>query len=311
MQNGKRSFKDFIGNEKAIERIRLLVGNKNKVPHMLFLGFSGHGKSAMSRIVADELDRHFCYINCVAIKSPLAFREAVMHPDNTAKGAIIMLDEAHTLPKAIQDNMLSMLEWPAVLVTCYKNQLMRDTLQQNITFVLATNYAGNIDEALHSRLEQINFQEYSSKEKSIIAIKYLIDCGQKVDNIDAAAIHEIAIRARSPREVKKSCDNMVRYINQRGQSLISLEVVEEVFKILDVDGNGLLQNDRILLGKLNGAGHVGVETLAAMLHLSKKELETKIEPYLLRKGLINRTSSGRAITSDGIRALRGERVIHD
>lgn len=147
MNNGKKTFKDFIGNEKAIERIKLLIGNKNSVPHMLFLGFSGHGKTLMASILADELDRNYCYINCVSIKNPLAFREAVMHPDNTTKGSIILLDEAHTLPKQIQDNMLSMLEHPSVLVTCYKNQLMRDYLQSNITFVLATNYAGNIDEA--------------------------------------------------------------------------------------------------------------------------------------------------------------------
>jgi Holliday junction DNA helicase RuvB len=48
---------------------------------------------------------------------------------------------------------------------------------------------------------------------------------------------------------------------------------------------------------------VGVETLSAALSESRDSLEDVIEPYLLQKGLIQRTPRGRMLARDAWRHL--------
>jgi Holliday junction DNA helicase RuvB len=67
---------------------------------------------------------------------------------------------------------------------------------------------------------------------------------------------------------------------------------------LGVDHLGLDNADRRylrLIAESYGGGPVGVETLSAALSESRDSLEDVIEPYLLQKGLIQRTPRGRML----------------
>ena len=48
----------------------------------------------------------------------------------------------------------------------------------------------------------------------------------------------------------------------------------------------------------HNGGPVGIETFAAALSEEKDTLEDIVEPYLLQKALIQRTSRGRTVTED-------------
>ena len=52
-----------------------------------------------------------------------------------------------------------------------------------------------------------------------------------------------------------------------------------------------------------GGGPVGVETLAAALSEPRDAIEEIIEPFLIQKGLLQRTPRGRLITSHAFRHL--------
>ena len=71
---------------------------------------------------------------------------------------------------------------------------------------------------------------------------------------------------------------------------------------LGVDGLGLDTADRRYLSVIAenySGGPVGVETLSAALSESRVALEEVIEPYLLQKGLIQRTPRGRMLARRG------------
>lgn len=307
------TFDDFVGNKQAVEKIRLMSDdaskNSTKLPHMAFLGSAGNGKTTMARIVADYIKRRFVYINSVAVKDALVFRGLITHPDNMRYGAVIVLDECHRLPGSVQDHLLSVLEQPAELVTVHKGVPVRDKLPDHISFIFATTHAGYIRDALLSRLEQIEFHEYTTQEKQIIAAKYLNRAhGIKGAQMDVQAILDIGRRARSGRHVVRVCDNIIRYMRAGNLDKITQEVVAEVFRILGIDLNGLTARDKILLGYLADNGRCGIDTLEAYLNTPKRDIREKIEPYLLRAGLIERQSNGRAITPRGLKALKGESI---
>jgi Holliday junction DNA helicase RuvB len=307
------TFDDFVGNKQAVAKIHLMADdaskNSTKLPHMAFLGPAGNGKTTMARIVSDYIKRRFVYINSVAVKDALVFRGLITHPDNMKHGSVIVLDECHRLPGSVQDHLLSVLESPAELVTVHKGVPVRDKLPDHISFIFATTHAGYIRDALLSRLEQVEFHEYTTEEKQIIAAKYLHRTyGIKGTQMEPAAIIEIGRRARSGRHVVRVCDNIIRFLRANNLESISKEVVTEVFRILGIDLNGLTARDKILLGYLAENGRCGIDTLEAYLNTPKRDIREKIEPYLLRAGLIERQSNGRAITPRGMKALKGDAV---
>lgn len=303
-------FDDFVGQAQAINPLRLYVKAAKagiKLPHVGCFGPPGNGKTTLASIVARETNREYVYVNSVVVKRPTLLRGLITHPTNLAKGAIVLLDECHRLVPSIQDNMLSALEDPAILVTEEKGEIIRDRLPDNISFFLCTTHQGLIRDALLSRLDTIEVYEPTTEEKQEIALRYFFRA-YKIgkDRIDLDAIIDIGRRSRSARHVVRTCDNVMRSI-EPGQA-ITAKLVEDVYVRLGIDVNGLTKRDRDLLSYLSIKGYAGLETLEAILNTPKKDIKDKVEPFLLRRNLLTRHATGRVITERGRAALRNERV---
>jgi Holliday junction DNA helicase RuvB len=85
------------------------------------------------------------------------------------------------------------------------------------------------------------------------------------------------------------------------------EVVSQAaLKLYDIDELGLDRIDRsildVLVNKFAGRP-VGLGTLAVAIGEERDTIEEVVEPYLIRLGLINRTSRGRQATDAAARHL--------
>jgi Holliday junction DNA helicase RuvB len=84
----------------------------------------------------------------------------------------------------------------------------------------------------------------------------------------------------------------------------TLEALEAAFRLKGIDANGLTNTDRDYLGCLaQNDDAVGLETVAAMLGESTETIQESVEPFLLRRGLIQRTARGRLVTDKGRQVL--------
>jgi Holliday junction DNA helicase RuvB len=306
----KLNYEDFVGNEAAVKTVRLLTDraigdNSCRIPDIAFLGPSGHGKNTLARIVANALDRQFIEINSTVIRDPFQFRSLMVNGDFNSTGVIIHLDECHQLPRKIQDNLLSALEEPRKLHTASKDQVFTDSLVENMSFIFSTTHAGALRKALRSRLEHVEFLEYSMKELLQMAVKYLVRAhGMKREQLDASAVAEIARRARSGRQVVKFCDNIVRYMESINQTTLDRSAIDGTFDILGVDKFGLTRVDRKMLTYLaEYNSYVGLDTLEAVMNMTKKDIRVNLEPFLLQRGFIIRKPAGRLITTKGKKAV--------
>jgi Holliday junction DNA helicase RuvB len=97
------------------------------------------------------------------------------------------------------------------------------------------------------------------------------------------------------------------------QGHISLRVVQEGLKRLEIDSLGLERYDReilkIIIERYNG-GPVGAETLAISVGEAVDTLEDYYEPYLIQAGLLQRTPRGRMVTPFAYEHLNLERKQH-
>jgi Holliday junction DNA helicase RuvB len=83
-----------------------------------------------------------------------------------------------------------------------------------------------------------------------------------------------------------------------GDGRITQAIADHALTRLGVDHLGLDNADRRylrLIAENYLGGPVGIETLSAALSESRDALEEVIEPYLLQKGLIQRTPRGRML----------------
>jgi len=313
MSKRTMKFKDFVGNETALEKLDLLIhearnNDTARIPDFAFLGASGLGKSTLSRIVANELGRHCLEINSTAIRDPYVFRQKVIDAYTTHhNGVIVLLDECHSLPRKIQDNLLTSTEHPRVLQTAGKDIIHTDSLPDNCSFIFSTTHSGLIQKALLTRLEVIELFPYSLSEQFKMAVNYLTnEVGLSEQELNKDSLKEVAKRARNGRQVVKFCDSLVRYKSKHNLSSINKDMTIKCFKILGVDSNGLTEVDRMFLKKLSkSTGSMGLDTLEAILPCTKKEIKERIEPFLLRRNMIIRTKAGRVLTDKGRLALNG------
>ena len=85
----------------------------------------------------------------------------------------------------------------------------------------------------------------------------------------------------------------------RADGVVTLDVACAALNLYEVDAEGLDRLDRAVLGALLrkfGGGPVGLSTLAVAVGEEQDTIEDVYEPYLLQRGLIERTPRGRAAT---------------
>ena len=111
---------------------------------------------------------------------------------------------------------------------------------------------------------------------------------------------EIAQRARgTPRIAGRLLRRVADVALVEGNGRVTQAIADRALTRLGVDHLGLDGADRrylLLIAHSYQGGPVGIETLSAALSESRDALEEVIEPYLLQKGLIQRTPRGRMLT---------------
>jgi len=66
----------YIGNEHIIEKVKIFIANGD-VPHLLFYGSAGTGKTTLAKIIANSVDADLMYINASDENSVDAVRDKI------------------------------------------------------------------------------------------------------------------------------------------------------------------------------------------------------------------------------------------
>ena len=122
---------------------------------------------------------------------------------------------------------------------------------------------------------------------------------------------ELAKRSRgTPRVANRLLKRVRDFAQVRGNGEIDLENTRAALDMFEVDSEGLDNTDKrmlmVIIKKFSG-GPVGVETLSAAMGEDRETIEEVYEPYLIQKGLLNRTNRGRVATDFAYRHFGIER----
>ena len=125
--------------------------------------------------------------------------------------------------------------------------------------------------------------------------------------IDELSAQEISRRSRgTPRIANRLLRRTRDYAQIHHDEKISLASTQAALELYEVDELGLDRLDRAVLAalidKFDG-GPVGLSTLALAVAEEPETVDTVCEPYLVRKGFMNRTPRGRVATAMAWSAL--------
>jgi Holliday junction DNA helicase RuvB len=219
---------------------------------------------------------------------------------NIQSNDVLFIDEIHRLSANIEEILYPAMEDFCLSIIVGKGPLARSIRLQlpRFTLVGATTRLGLLTSPLRARfgiVEQLHL--YSFEELTQIVLR---GADVMAAGIEPDAAREIGLRARGTPRVALRLLRRVRDVaTVRGESRIESDLAKAALDMLGVDSFGLDEQDRKFLRallELFDGGPVGLSTLSAALNEDTQTIEDIYEPYLIQKGLLERTPRGRRAT---------------
>jgi holliday junction DNA helicase RuvB len=298
------SLEEFIGQQKVVDQLRLIISaaklQNRTTDHVLLAGPPGLGKTTLAMIVAHEGERQLRLTSGPAIQSAgdlAAILSALQ------SGDVLFIDEIHRMSRSAEEMLYLAMEDFRVDVMVGKGPGAASISLDIAPFTLvgATTRSGMLPTPLRDRFGFTAFLEfYGVQELTQVVTRSSTTLGVE---ISPEAAGELARRSRgTPRIANRLLRRVRDFAAVNGASALTAQHVTQAMELFEVDGNGLDRVDRQLLTLLAtkfSARPVGLSTLAVALGEEPDTIESVIEPYLIREGLITRTPRGREITHSG------------
>ena len=295
---------EFIGQAEARANLKVFIQAARQrgeaMDHTLFYGPPGLGKTTLAQIMSRELGVSFRMTSgpVLAKAGDLA---AIL--TNLEARDVLFIDEIHRLNPVVEEVLYPALEdfeLDLVIGEGPAARTVRIELQP-FTLVGATTRLGLLTTPLRDRFGiPTRLQFYTVDELHQIVTRNAAKLGAPADEGGA---REIAQRSRgTPRISGRLLRRVVDFAMVEGDGTVTRELADHALTRLGVDNLGLDGADRrylLLIAENYAGGPVGIETMSAALSESRDALEEVIEPFLLQKGLIQRTPRGRMLAQKG------------
>ncbi|TMJ43839.1 MAG: Holliday junction branch migration DNA helicase RuvB [Alphaproteobacteria bacterium] len=300
--------REFIGQQQARSNLSVFIeaarARREPLDHVLFVGPPGLGKTTLAQIVARELG-----VNFRATSGPVIAKAGDLAAllTNLEERDVLFIDEIHRLNPVVEEILYPAMEDFQLDLIIGEGPAARSVKIDLAKFTLigATTRAGLLTNPLRDRFGipvRLNF--YSERE-----LEEVVERGARVLGIGMTAdgANEIARRARgTPRIAGRLLRRVRDFALVAGATAIDRGTADRALVELEVDAAGLDAMDRRYLTTIAqnyGGGPVGVETIAAALSEPRDAIEEIIEPFLIQRGLLQRTPRGRLLTSHAFRHL--------
>lgn len=303
-----KKLSEFSGQEKVKKKLStfLKAAKKRKEPleHVLFYGPPGLGKTTIAHVIAQEMESNIRVTSGPAIERAGDLASILT---NLKDNDILFIDEIHRLSKVVEETLYPAMEEFHLDIVLGKGPSARTVRLELPHFCIigATTRIGLLSSPLRDRFGAIHrIEHYSDSD-----IEKILSRAAKIlrINIDKQSSRKLAKSSRgTPRVANRLLRRVRDYADVHADGKLTLDIVHEALKQLEVDKAGLDKADRRILEsiiKKHSGGPVGIEAIAATVSEDVDTIIDVHEPYLLQIGFLKRTPRGRIATQKAYQHL--------
>jgi Holliday junction DNA helicase RuvB len=294
-----KKLSEIIGQCELRERLEISLASakqrRDALPHILFDGPPGTGKTTLALAMANELGVDIQIANGANVRT---VKKIIPYILRVAPHSILFIDEIHRLTKLVEEILYPVME-------DYRLDLVDNsgTTSFNVpkfTLIGATTEGGSLSKPFYDRFHiHEHLQLYKDKE-----LLEIIKINKEKLNIRLDLDAE-RLLARVSRGTPRVCNNLLQWIRDyalsKRASIITKHMVVEALKMKGIDHDGLNTIDIKYINCIRKAfngGPVSLETLSNATSISRETIISQIEPFLVRKGKIAITKKGRVTVNE-------------
>lgn len=224
-----QTFEEVAGQQEIVKRVKALVENNN-LPHLLFAGPPGVGKTTLSLVIArklfgDNWRSNFLELNASDERGIDVIRNKVKDFARTKSIAnipfkIIYLDECDALTKEAQ-------------------QALRRTMEnytQTTRFILSCNYSSKIIEPIQSRCALFRFRNLTKEDMVALVDRICQEENIQLDDQAKEALFTVSEGdVRKLENVLQSCAALTKQVTEETIfSMASYAKPKQINKVLEL-----------------------------------------------------------------------------
>jgi Holliday junction DNA helicase RuvB len=310
----------FIGHEEEKRQIKIAMYSAKKrneaLPHMMFAGAAGCGKTSMAKEVAKQANTSFISASSDDLKDDKSIKSLMKNLNESGydeqgcrteqiKPSILFLDEIHELSLKGQEILGIVMEE----FKMHSSRPNRFYWIPYFTMIGATTNDGILSKPFRDRFKfRFVFEPYTDEE----IIEILFNTVEDYEMVlTPASSRMIAKRSRGiPRIAKGYLERVRDMAFVSASRTIATHIVRRTFEDLGIDEEGLTKVEQKILETLYTLNMpVGVENLSIIVNEAPKTLIESAEPFLIQKGYLVRGGRGRIITPKGIEYLESKKTL--
>ena len=290
------SLAHIVGQRSVIDQLRVAIDaafeDGRKLDSCLMVGGPGLGKSALARVISNEMATDFHEVIGQSITSPADLNAFLL---TASEKSVCHIDECHELKPTFQTALYLALDQRTLFMGGGKS--IQSLPIADFTLLLSTTDEYCLLQPWRERMRVVLRFEFYSEDELATLLKHRAKCLRW--DVEEAVMPLIAQRSRgTPRLALRLLQSCFRVCRSQGETTITLDYLERACGLEQIDELGLGPVEQKYIGILRD-GPQRLNVIASMVGLPTRTVSQVTEQFLIRAGLVIKDDQVRCLTKVG------------